>query len=666
MKQSKFGKSLGLLAVCTMLIVGAGCGDEKKKNNITEADPPDLLTDVEELVFVEVSLDETDVQTVTLINVGAGDLRISNIKLVEETRDDAGGEEFGRGDDWVNQAVLATDESLTISVKYTPTDKEPDHGYIEIASNDPDGGGIRHIQLETPTLAPRIFSKENVIFQRVPPVTDETRDKFWQLTEVQNIGQAPLNINDLIVSPEGSDFSISFPASLDGDADPADDSAEYPKTLEPGKSFPIRVYFNPVDDLPSTAEMIFYTNDPDSPEYVVNLLGNSGSPCLQLNHEDEINFGEGGIGFANNKTIIIENCSPSSDLEVSEISVCTDTSDTECDPSAPIFKIKDGTLPTGLPDDKAIVGPQDTASFVLTYTPEDLSVSTGELTLRSNDPAKTTLVVPIVGKGTDNQCPQAVAEARLQDSSRWQTDLNTIPLKTIQLRGTNSIDQDGSIQRYEWNLVQRPTNSTTRFLPSSNVAEPTLFLDLAGDYVIELKVFDDKGTESCGDQALVTIRATPDEDIHVQLVWDTPTDPDETDTNGNDVDLHFLHPNGTWNNLPFDIFWNNPTAEWGAPGGADDPSLDIDDTDGAGPENINLTDPESGLTYAVGVYYYADNGFGPAYATIRIFLRGQQEFEWRDMYLPARHNFWYVATISWPSQDIFAVNQVQVGFPNRP
>ena len=34
---------------------------------------------------------------------------------------------------------------------------------------------------------------------------------------------------------------------------------------------------------------------------------NSGSPCLQLSHEDEVNFGEGGIGFANNKTIVVEN-----------------------------------------------------------------------------------------------------------------------------------------------------------------------------------------------------------------------------------------------------------------------------------------------------------------------------------------------------------------------
>jgi hypothetical protein len=669
MTEPNFGKTLVTLAVVGLLAAGTGCGnDQNNGGNFDEANPPNFVTDSDTLAFVSVSLDQTDTQTVTILNVGEGDLKLSNIKLVEETREDPGGEEFRKGENWTNSAVLATNEELRLQVEYTPTDRSPDNGYIEVTTNDPkfqDTDGVTTIPLETPELAPRIFSKENVIFRRVPPVDEETRNKFWQITEVQNIGQAPLELSDIIVSPEDSDFSISFPDSNE-DEDPSDDAGDFPGTLEPGESFPIRVYFNPVNDLPSDAELIFFSNDPDAAEYVVNLLGNSGSPCLQLNHEDEVNFGEGGIGFANNKTIIIENCSPSSDLNVSSIDVCTFVSDDECTSDEPTFEIKDGSLPEGLPDSEAVIGPQDTSSFVLTYTPEDLSVSTGELTVVSNDPAKSNLVVPVVGKGTDNACPQAVAEAKLSDSTRWQTELNTIPLKTIDFRATNSVDADGTIERYEWNIVQRPTNSTARMQPNSNVAEPSLFLDLAGDYVIELKVFDDKGTESCGDQALITIRATPDEDIHVQLVWDTPTDQDQTDTNGTDVDLHFLHPNGTWNNLPFDIFWNNPTNEWGAPGADDNPSLDIDDTDGAGPENINLTDPESGLTYAVGAYYYAANGFGPSYATVRIFIRGQQKFEWRDMYLPSRGSFWYVATISWPSTNIFAVNNVQQGFPNRP
>ncbi len=664
MKDFRIAHALTTLALASLFAVGTGCG--KDKGGIDDAESPQAVTDVPKILFVEVPLNATDTQTVTVLNVGAGDLRISSIQLVEDTREDAGGEEFARGVDWVNSAKLATNEQLRISVRYTPTDESPDRGFLLLETNDPKHPNGLRIDLDTPAITPRLFSKQNIIFRRVPPVDEMTRDRFWQLTEVQNIGQSPLEISDIVVAPDGSDFKISYPASLDMNADPATDGTTFPATLAAGESFAIRVFFNPLDDLPSTAEMIFFSNDPDSAEYVVGLLGNSGSPCLQLSHEQEVNFGEGGIGFANNKTIIIENCSPSADLTVSTIDVCTFDSSMSCVAAAPIFQLKANSLPGGLPDAPAVIGPQDTASFVLTYTPEDLTVSNGELTVKSDDPAKTTLVVPVIGKGTDNACPQSVGEAKLADSTRWQTDISTIPLKTVNFRGINSIDQDGTIARYEWNLVQKPTNSTARFTPSPTVAEPDLFLDLAGDYVVELKVFDDKGTESCGDQAIVTIRATPDEDIHVQLVWDTPTDTDQTDAFGTDLDLHFLHPNGTWNNLPFDVFWNNPEAEWGAPGPADNPSLDIDDTDGAGPENVNLRDPESGLTYAVGAYYYADNGYGPTYATVRIYIRGTQTFEWRDMYLPRAQSFWYVATISWPSTQIFSNNQVSDGFPNRP
>ncbi len=650
-----FGKWLVMFAASAMLT--AGCGKDSGKS-VVSGDPPDAVTDVPSLVFVEVSLGETDLQTLTVFNVGKGDLQIKSIKLVA-------GDEFVPGDDWAESAVLKTDEILRLSVAYTPTDENPDAGVLELVTNDPKyPQGLLRIPLETPQLAPRIFSKENIIFRRVPPVDSSTRNKFWQLSEVQNIGQAPLKLMDLVISPMESDFSISFPTSGDAMADPATDTSEYPDQLAAGESFPIRVYFNPDDDLPSTADLIFYSNDPESEAYVVNLLGNSGSPCLQLSHEGEINFGEGGIGYANNKTIIMENCSATSDLTVSSVDVCTFVDDGSCDPAGPIYTIKDGSLPAGLPDADAIIGPQDTASFVLTYTPEDLTVSTGELTVKSDDPARSTLTVPIVGKGTNNACPQALGEAKTADGTRWETDINTIPLKTLQFRASGSVDVDGTIDRYEWNVVQRPTNSTARMTPSNAVAEPSLFLDLAGDYVIELKVYDNNGTESCGDQAIITIHATPDEDIHVQLVWDTPTDADQTDSAGTDIDLHFLHPNGRWNIAPYDVYWLNPVAEWGNPGPTDDPSLDIDDTDGSGPENVNMQEPTAGLNYAVGVYYYADNGYGPSYGTIRIYIRGTQAYEYRDMFLPSTGTFWYAATITWPTGAVAGINTVRTGFPN--
>ncbi|MEZ4458452.1 MAG: choice-of-anchor D domain-containing protein [bacterium] len=540
---------------------------------------------------------------------------------------------------------------------YSPLDRSPDLGKIRILSNDPDKATF-DVAILTPALEPNIFSNPTIVFQRVAPVTDATRDKTYRLSEVQNTGQAPLEISRAVITGS-SDFKITYPTSADVNADPATDGANPPTVLQPDQSFPIRVYFNPVDNNPSTADLIFFSNDPDSPQYSVSLQGNSGAPCIKLSREDEINFGEGGIGFANNKTITIENCSPTQDLNVSDIEISDD--------GGGVYAIKEGSLPAGLPAAPAIIPPDNTASFVVTYTPTAEIVSNGEMTVRSNDPAKSVLKVPIVGKGTTNVCPQAIGQARLSDSPQSRQELATIPLKTVLLDGTQSVDANGSIASYEWTIIQRPPNSTARLDPTNTDPQPSLFLDLAGVYVIELTVYDEQGLASCNDDETrrVTISAVPDEDIHVQLVWDTPADPNQSDTNGTDVDLHYLNPNGRWNQAPNDIFWRNRTADWGAPGPSDDPSLDIDDTDGAGPENVNHNNPESGLIYSVGVYYYADKGLGASYATLRIYIQGTQRYEYRNQFLPQEETFWRAAAITWPGGQISAINQVSSGFPGQ-
>lgn len=268
--------------------------------------------------------------------------------------------------------------------------------------------------------------------------------------------------------------------------------------------------------------------------------------------------------------------------------------------------------------------------------------------------------------GTNNaDCALAVAEGAVSGTDVWSTDLVAEPLSTVSLRGTESSSTSGEIQGYEWTIAARPVDSTTRLLPSASVAEPTLFLDLPGEYVVELEVTDAAGNPSCEPRGRVTIQAVPQQDIHVSVTWDTPADADQTDTIGADLDLHFLHPNGQWNNAPWDIFWNNVTADWGNPGPADDPSLDLDDGDGAGPENFSLPNPEPNAQYAVGVYYYSDNGFGPSYATVKIHLAGALAYEKAAEYMAGGDAFWYVARIQ-SSTGVMDVDTHQTGFPARP
>ena len=137
-----------------------------------------------------------------------------------------------------------------------------------------------------------------------------------------------------------------------------------------------------------------------------------------------------------------------------------------------------------------------------------------------------------------------------------------------------------------------------------------------GEYVIELRVTDsfNESSDVCPEPvARLRIISEPQEDIHLQLVWNTPLDPDQRDLQGADVDLHFLHPAGTrwFGGLQgkYDCYFENTSPDWGIEfNQEDDPSLDIDDTNGAGPENINLNNPQNtdeiGGPYRVGVHYY--------------------------------------------------------------
>jgi hypothetical protein len=99
------------------------------------------------------------------------------------------------------------------------------------------------------------------------------------------------------------------------------------------------------------------------------------------------------------------------------------------------------------------------------------------------------------------------------------------------------------------------------------------------------------------------------------------------DTDGTDMDLHLLSPIAKrWfdEDSNQDCFYStcgDPPPNWGDPNtGSDDPHLDIDDTDGFGPENINIDRPAPGV-YRVGVHAF--QGLANK-VTVRIYCGGSR------------------------------------------
>ena len=144
--------------------------------------------------------------------------------------------------------------------------------------------------------------------------------------------------------------------------------------------------------------------------------------------------------------------------------------------------------------------------------------------------------------------------------------------------------------------------------------------------------------------------------LHVRLEWDTATD----------MDMHLVQGDELWSCL--DCHWLNRTPEWGNPHSAqDNPYLDLDDTDGFGPENINISEPQAG-TYKVYIHYYSSWTMGydvPTNITLTFFSFGQEVGQYRTT-LNRTNDLWLAAQITFPGSQISIIDQhlVDNGFEN--
>lgn len=272
-----------------------------------------------------------------------------------------------------------------------------------------------------------------------------------------------------------------------------------------------------------------------------------------------------------------------------------------------------------------------------------------------------TIEVEVRGVGVGPDCPQAtitIAEGE-----------EVIPQTELHLFGDGSFSMGGPITKWEWS-VEQPMGSKSPFMPSATSPNPRFEANVAGTYHFELQVWDEIGTPSCTMDAAEVV-VIPDEALHVEVLWNTPNDPDQTDEGpeaGTDVDLHFLHPFASgpdldgdgspdgWFDELFDCFWFNTGPDWGRsdPAFGDDPGLDREDSDGAGPENLNLNIPENDTTYVIGVHYFNDHGYGPSSVALRVYIYAVLVFELTDVKL-VQLDMWEAATIAWSSGQVAAV-----------
>jgi hypothetical protein len=554
---------------------------------------------------------------------------------------------------YVSQLGQGTEEvpdELAARVVFTvPADGLDREANLKITSDASNSPTVK-IALRTKSGYPKIqVNPEWVDFAQVS--LGEEKD---QQVNIINTGAADLEITGFSLT--GSEFftlqvqATDYPAGTATQEVTFDDSI----VIAPGDTTYFRVRFAPENADPANATLVIYSNDPDAIDgKEVKITGNESVPCIAVN-PSKVNFGGKKYGEQAVVPLEISACGDAP-LEIHDIFVKEGSS-----PDFDIDITSLGTTPSAEYPVVVPIGASVTINVIFipdapNPTTEDgsLILDTGVLVVVNNSFEKEK-EVEMSGAGVEIECPTAIVKCAEGDE--------VIPQTILHLFGDESYAANGTIQKWEWD-VDQPAGSQSVFVPSYTFPNPTFETNVAGVYTFYLTVYDQTNTPSCF-PAEYEVVVIPDEAIHIELLWHTPEDLDETDTGpeaGSDLDLHFLHPwaagpdldgDGAadgWFDIPFDCFWFNAHPNWGSydPAINDDPGLDRDDTDGAGPENINLDIPENVL-YRVGVHYWNDHGYGASYATVRVYIYAQLVFEVQDVML-IDSDMWEVCSVEWPS-----------------
>ncbi len=274
----------------------------------------------------------------------------------------------------------------------------------------------------------------------------------------------------------------------------------------------------------------------------------------------------------------------------------------------------------------------------------------------------TTLEIPLSGIALADNCMTPVLLHELQTPSSL----------AVRLDGLGSLSPLGPVTGWEW-TVAGPPGAVTAFHPSNHTATTVFATDMAGDYTVTLTVSDQQETPQCpSDPLTVTLSGAlfepappvPETGLEAMVLWRTPGDwhPDDGEAVSN-VDLHLVHawaggpdldedglPDG-WFSAPYDCWAGNPGPHWGInePGSTDDPEF-FGDGEPEGPEQILLVNPEP-ETYRIGVHYADDEGLGPVFARVVVYLHGEPILETAETLL-MELDLWEVAAVNWPDQTV--------------
>lgn len=656
--------------IAALMVVGLslwGCGDD----GVGETGAGSIQAEPTAVGFSMVDVGDFDQEVLRLYNRASEEsLTIFGITLQEG--DDGRIDELSVVEQPSFPVELGPDEFAEVVLEYTPDPETPrNQGELVVQNSDPQHQDGLVVPVNTQSNLPEFQADPSVVrFQRMQASSGQSATQTLQIT---NRGDGPLRIEEEPIYSGGDDFNVEpigreFPVELEPFSGAAAQESPEEHILE------IDITYRPLGDGQDTGSLEFLTNEVepgsgDTMSREVDITADAESACIEVDSRNR-NFGQVPIGEVSAQTVTVNNCG-SETLEIDTILLEEEIEDDGA------FGLDLGNWDLsgdGNVDSPVELGAGQSGSFLIDFAPYEEGTRRGEVRIFSNDPLQSELVLNLTARGAEGSCPVPVGEASILGTpTQPSSAITATPLDRILLDGTNSFDDDGEVVEWDWEVISDPPGTTAQLEPASddpqdqNPAVREVDVLTAGQYEFGLTVEDDAGFRSC-DRAVVSVTVVPDEQIHIELTWTNPADPDESDGFGSDVDLHLVKMGpGTWFDQIYSIFYQNPetAGEWGT----EDPSLDIDVVDGQGPENITMSNPEPCGWYAVGVHYF-EEVHGTAYATVRIYINGDMVYERLHFPLESSNEFWDVARIHWndPEGDgpEFTVSEVDGFYPGAP
>lgn len=313
-----------------------------------------------------------------------------------------------------------------------------------------------------------------------------------------------------------------------------------PVELEAGQSLDVTITCAPLLTGSVTGALTVRSDTPPaSPDVEVPIAGRAAGPCINV-QPTLVDFGVRPVGWGSVQWVWIENCD-SVPVKISSMALSAASSpafalDVTGLPGLFVGGAPSATTPLFLPG-----GEQ--AELTVRYVPTAESaldegglpiLDTGTIVLEAVSYQRK-VQIPVQASAAPFDCPVAVASVAEGASAAPQT--------TLHLLGDASFAPSVPIGKWQWS-VDQPPGSSSELTPGPGSPNPTFVVDVVGTYRFRLRVWSEDGEPDCSPTE-VKVVVVPPEGIRVELMWETPADPDPTDEGahaGSDMDLHFVHP----------------------------------------------------------------------------------------------------------------------------